>query len=103
MRIIDAAEFTATRAWGAQDLVRIEDASVRLHWTDQPYRWHVNNGEEVFVVLDGEVDMHHRQAGVESVHRLRPGRICVAEAGDEHLAVPRGAARILVVERSGSV
>ena len=26
-------------------------------WTDAPYKWHVNDGSEVFVVLDGEVDM----------------------------------------------
>jgi len=38
----------------------IPNATVRLHWTDQPYKWHINDGEEVFVVLDGAVDMHTR-------------------------------------------
>ena len=33
----------------------MKDATVRLHWTDQPYQWHVNDGDEVFAVLDGEV------------------------------------------------
>jgi mannose-6-phosphate isomerase-like protein (cupin superfamily) len=76
---------------------------VRLHWTDQPYIWHVNDGEEVFVVLDGCVEMQTRTSAGESVHELRPGDIFHAGPGDEHRAVPRGAARILVIERAGSV
>ncbi len=40
---------------------------MRLHWTDQPYVWHVNDGSEVFVVLDGAVDMHYRRGGKEEV------------------------------------
>ena len=45
---------------------------MRLHWTDQPYTWHVNDGPEVFVVLDGAVDMHYRHARGEHVERLTP-------------------------------
>ncbi|MDB1087103.1 hypothetical protein PJ985_05920 [Streptomyces sp. ACA25] len=103
MRFIDAGGFTADRPWGALDLTEIDSATVRLHWTDQPYIWHVNDGPEVFVVLDGAVDMHYRQDGEERVERLTPGRICHAEAGDEHVARPAPEARILVVERKGSV
>ena len=103
MQFIDATAFTADRAWGALDVLALQDATVRLHWTDQPYVWHVNDGPEVFVVLDGAVDMHHRVDGEERVERLVPGRVCVAEVGDEHLAHPAPQARILVVERAGSV
>lgn len=101
--VTDAARFTADRAWGARDLAEIEGASVRLHWTDQPYRWHVNDGREVFVVLDGEVEMRYRQAGAETAVRLGPADMFIAEAGDEHVAHPIGEARILVIEKSGSV
>lgn len=102
MWFIDADDFTADRPWGALDIVAIQDATVRLHWTDQPYHWHVNDGPEVFVVLDGAVDMHYREAGQECVERLTPGRVCFAEIGDEHVAHPSPQARILVVERKGS-
>ena len=81
----------------------VEGASVRLPWTDEPYVWHVSDGTEVFVVLDGIVDMHYRADGAEDTERLTPGRICVAEAGDEHVAHPQGPARILVVEKQGSL
>ncbi|MDN5852428.1 MAG: cupin, partial [Actinomycetia bacterium] len=72
------------------------------HWTDAPYKWHVNDGAEAFVVLAGTVDMHYRINGDELVERLVPGRICIADDGDEHVAHPIGEARILVVEQRGS-
>jgi mannose-6-phosphate isomerase-like protein (cupin superfamily) len=103
MRTIVPTSFTGTRAWEAIDIERINDATVRLHWTDQPYKWHVNDGPEVFVVLDGVVDMHTRQDGTERVHRLNPGDVFHAEDGDEHVAHPVGPVRVLVVERAGSV
>lgn len=103
MKLLDAAEFTADRAWGATELSSITDATVRLHWTNEPYVWHVNDGPKVFVVLDGAVDMHHRVGGEESVETLTPGRVCVAEVGDEHVAHPLSEARILVVEQRGSI
>ncbi|MEO7053343.1 MAG: cupin domain-containing protein [Rhizomicrobium sp.] len=100
---LDAKSFTAPKAWGARDIAEIEGASVRLHWTDQPYIWHVNDGSEVFVVLDGAVEMHVRKDGTQTVQHLGPGDIMFAETGDEHVARPVGAARILVVEKKGSV
>ena len=101
--IKDVRQFLADRAWGARKLAEIDGATVRLHWTDQPYKWHVNDGVEVFVVLDGIVEMSYRQAGIEIAERLEPSDIFVAEAGDEHVARPIGEARILVIERKGSV
>jgi mannose-6-phosphate isomerase-like protein (cupin superfamily) len=97
------SSFRAERAWGARDIAEIEGASVRLHWTDEPYRWHINDGPEVFVVLDGEVRMHYRVDGKEHDVLLRAGEMFIAEVGDEHVALPLGEARILVIEKKGSV
>jgi mannose-6-phosphate isomerase-like protein (cupin superfamily) len=100
---LDTKRFTADRPWGARDIAEIDGATVRLHWTDQPYKWHVNDGREVFLVIDGEVDMHYREGGSEHVQRMGPGDMAFADVGDEHVAHPKGEARILVVERKGSV
>lgn len=102
MRFVDTAGSVAGEAWGALDIAEIDGVTVRVHWTDRPYRWHVNDGAEVFVVLDGAIDMHYRVDGNERVERLTPGRLCLAEEGDEHVAHPAPTARILVVERKGS-
>ncbi len=99
----DSRDFRADRAWGARDLAEVEGATVRLHWTDSAYQWHVNDGTEVFVVLDGVVNMHYRTGGEEKQVRLEPGAIFVAEIGEEHVARPEGEACILVVERKGSI
>ena len=103
MRVIRSKDFTATRAWGADDIANMGGTTIRLHWTDQPYKWHVNDGEEVFVVLDGMVDMHYREFGIEHVVALAVGDVFFAGVGCEHVAHPRTEARILVIEREGSV
>jgi mannose-6-phosphate isomerase-like protein (cupin superfamily) len=102
MKLIDPLAFRATRPWGALDIAKIDGATVRLHWTDQPYHWHVNDGIEVFVLLDGEVKMHYHEDGKEKVAHMKAGEIFHAEVGDTHFAEPMGEARILVVEREGS-
>lgn len=102
MKIIRSKTFTATRPWGTLDICNMRGITTRLHWTDQPYRWHVNDGEEVFAVLDGQVDMRYREAGVEQSVLLETGDIFYASVGTEHVAHPRGEARILVVETEGS-
>jgi mannose-6-phosphate isomerase-like protein (cupin superfamily) len=102
MQIYRPRDFTGARAWDSLDIERIEGATVRLHWTDQAYIWHENDGPEVFVVLSGSVDMHVLGQEGETVHRLVQGDIFHAQVGDQHKAVPVGEARILVVERAGS-
>ena len=103
MKIFRARSFTADRAWGAPDIANMGGITTRLHWTDQPYRWHVNDGEEVFAVLDGRVEMKYRENGVEHSTILETGDVFHATVGTEHVAHPLGEARILVVEREGSV
>ena len=103
MTFIKAKDFTADRAWGALDIANMNGVTTRLHWTDQPYKWHINDGEEVFVVLDGKVDMHYRQNGEEHVQQMNVGDIFFAVIGTEHVAHPIGEARMLVIEKEGSV
>lgn len=103
MKVIRSREFTAERAWGAIGIANMNGVTTRLHWTDAPYKWHVNDGEEVFAVLDGVVDMHFRENGAEQVAVLNTGDVFFAGVGCEHVAHPRGPARILVIEKEGSV
>ena len=102
MKIIRSKEFRPARAWGALDVADMGGITTRLHWTNEPYRWHVNDGEEVFAVLDGVVDMHYRENDVEKTATLHAGDIFFADVGCEHVAHPRGDARILVVEKKGT-
>ncbi|HBR1546944.1 TPA: cupin [Klebsiella pneumoniae] len=94
MQSWSSKDFTADRAWGALDIANFSGTTVRLHWTDQPYIWHIN---------DGQVAMHVKVDGEEQVIMLNAGDIFYAGVGCEHVAHPQGAARILVIEKEGSV
>ncbi|HWA61241.1 MAG TPA: cupin domain-containing protein [Caulobacteraceae bacterium] len=99
MQKFDGARFEAEGAWRGPNIALMEKAVVVLRWTDQPFVWHANVGEEVFVVLDGVVDMHVRSAATpEQVVTLRAGDVLHIRHGEEHVAHPRGPARVLVVE-----
>ncbi len=103
MRIVKSKDFTAEKAWGALNIANMNGVTTRLHWTDKPYKWHTNDGEEVFAVLDGTVEMRYRENGAEKRVQLETGDVFFAEIGCEHVAHPLGEARILVVEKEGSV
>src|SRR5688572_27961824 len=102
MEIIDSADFTAGRAWGSRELMAMAGHAARLHWTVKPYRWHQNTGHEVFVVLDGVVDMLYIGKDGERAVALHPGQIAVIGAGEFPVAQPCGEARVLVIERTDS-
>ncbi|WP_311969875.1 cupin domain-containing protein [Pseudomonas baltica] len=103
MKIIRSKDFTGERPWAALDIANMNGITTRLHWTDQPYKWHVNDGQEVFVVLDGQVEMRFMEQGVERSTLLQVGDIFYAAVGTAHVAHPLGPARVLVVESEGSV
>ncbi|MBB1271240.1 cupin [Psychromonas sp. SR45-3] len=103
MEIIRSKKFKAEHAWGAKDIANMNGITTRLHWTNQPYKWHINDSEEVFVVLNGVVEMLFKENGIEQSVVLEVGEIFYASIGTEHVAHPRGEARILVVESEGSV
>ena len=103
MEIIRGRNFKSERAWGAKDIANMGGITTRLHWTDKPYKWHVNDGQEVFVVLDGTVEMFYKELGVEHSTILEVGDIFYASIGTEHVAHPKGEVRVLVIESEGSV
>ncbi|MEE9310146.1 MAG: hypothetical protein V3U64_03930 [Cocleimonas sp.] len=102
-KTIKSKTFTADKAWGALDIATMNGITTRLHWTNKSYKWHINDGEEVFVVLDGVVDMHYKINSELKIITLNVGDIFHAVIGTEHVAHPKGEARILVIESEGSV
>ncbi len=103
MRIIKSKEFKPKNAWDSQLISNMNGTTVKIHWTDKPYIWHINDGDEVFAVLDGRVKMFYKQDGQEKSAILESGDIFYASVGTEHYAHPIGEARILVIEKEGSI
>ncbi len=102
MHRFDTRQLAGPVDWSGPTYTGFGEAAVKLRWINSSYRWHRNEGAELFLVLDGEVEMHIRRAGAdeEEVERLGPGQLLMIEEGDEHVAFPSGEARILVVERA---
>ncbi len=67
----------------------MDGITTRLHWTDKAYKWHVYDGQEVFVVLDGQVEMQYKQEDEVKSALLNAGDIFYASIGTEHIAVKR--------------
>lgn len=53
--------------------------------------------------MDGAVEMRWREHGSEHRARLNAGDIFHAKNGCEHVAHPIGEARMLVIEKAGSI
>ena len=79
MKVVRSREFKANQAWGSVAVANMQGVTTKLHWTDTPYKWHVNDGQEVFAVLDGTVDMHYRESGIERIVTLNAGDIFYAD------------------------
>ena len=103
MNLIHSKQFTAERAWGSIEIANMGCTTTRLYWTDQPYKWHINYGEEVFPVLEGQVEMRYRENGEEKLTILEIGDIFFASVDTEHVAHPIGAASILFFENENTV
>ena len=103
MRIIKSKEFKPKNAWDSQLISNMNGTTVKIHWTDKPYIWHINDGDDVFAVLDGKVKMFYKQDAKEKSAILESGDIFYASVGTEHYAHPIGEARILVIEKEGSI
>jgi mannose-6-phosphate isomerase-like protein (cupin superfamily) len=101
MQTSDTRALTGPTDWSGPTYSGFGNASVKLRWIKDAYKWHTNDGPEVFLVLDGTVDMHVRSGDGQSVmRRLSAGEMIFIDEGEEHIACPSGAARILVVERA---
>lgn len=69
---------------------------VRLEGDKVP--WHTHDDEdELFLVLDGALDVHERNQTVT----LHAGEFCIVPSGVEHRVVPQGHVKLLLVEPAG--
>jgi mannose-6-phosphate isomerase-like protein (cupin superfamily) len=103
MKIINSKDFKPENTWDSIEISNMNGITTKLHWTDKPYKWHINSGEEVFTVLDGKVKMYYKEDGEEKSSILNSGDIFYASIGTEHYAHPIGEVRILVTEKEGSI
>ena len=77
--------------------------SVRLHWTDKPYKWHINDGEKSFAVMMVRWKCATKKRAKRKPYYSIRVIFFYADIGTEHVAHPQGEARILVIEKEDSI
>jgi len=95
--VTGVAAFRANEAWDGKRIAIIGDTRTDLLWADKPFHWHVNSVDELFVVLNGRVDMRYRDTTGEHRVGLETGDMMVIRKGEQHVATPEGEVRLLIV------
>jgi hypothetical protein len=51
MEIIKSKEYKPKEAWDSKFISNMNGITTKLHWTNKAYKWHINDGEEIFDLL----------------------------------------------------
>lgn len=101
---IDAVLATFEDRWNPRILARVNDFDVRLAKVEGAFVWHSHpDTDELFIVLDGRLDLHLRQSGTESVVHLKHHDVFVVPRGIEHCPESSGGAAVMLLEPTGTL
>ncbi|TVT54644.1 cupin domain-containing protein [Amycolatopsis rhizosphaerae] len=90
--------------WSPRIVTRVNDYDVRIAKVRGEYLWHVHDDtDEFFLVLDGELDLSLREAGVERTVHLPKGAVFTVPRGTEHKPSSAEGAAILMFEPTGTL
>ena len=84
--------------WNPRVVGELNGQQVRLAKLRGDFIWHHHeNEDELFLVLDGVLDVEERDGKVT----LHPGELYVVPRGKEHRVVPHGHVKLLLFEPDG--
>ncbi|MGA8535425.1 MAG: cupin domain-containing protein [Candidatus Tumulicola sp.] len=94
-----------TETWTPKIVGEINDFHVKLVKLDGEFVWHHHDAEdELFLVVDGSVDMHYRTGdGYERVERFGRGEFLIVPHGVEHNPVAAAGTKLLLLEPKTTV
>jgi mannose-6-phosphate isomerase-like protein (cupin superfamily) len=101
---IDTVLASFDELWSARILTQANDWDVRVAKVAGTFVWHSHpDTDELFVVLDGSLDIHLRRSGVEDVVHLERHDVFVVPRGTEHCPVSADGAAIMLFEPTGTL
>jgi len=100
---LDEALNSFDELWSPRIVARINDYDVRVTKVRGEYVWHKHDTtDELFLLLDGELDIALREEAGERVVRMRKGDVFVVPKGVVHRPSSEPGASIVVIEPEGN-
>ncbi|MBO9705999.1 MAG: cupin domain-containing protein [Arthrobacter sp.] len=101
---IDTVLGTFQELWSPRILTQVNDWDVRLAKVEGSFVWHSHpDTDELFIVLDGALDVHVRESGEEQVVHLERNDVFVVPRGVEHRPESSEGATIMLFEPTGTL
>lgn len=101
---INAVLATVTEPWSPRIVATVNDWDVRLAKFEGAFVWHAHHDtDELFIVLDGSVDIHLRERDTKRVVHLGRHDVFVVPRGTEHCPQSSDGASVLLLEPSGTL
>ena len=98
------AKFSET--WKPKIVGELNDFHVKLVRIEGDFLWHHHEVEdELFIVLEGAIEMHYRdpEDGMERVERFGPGEFLIVPRGVEHKPVAPVPTKMMLLEPKTTV
>ncbi|MGZ4475672.1 MAG: cupin domain-containing protein [Nocardioides sp.] len=90
--------------WSPRLLAQVNDHDLKLAKIQGSYVWHSHpDSDELFLVVDGSLEIHLRTGDSEPVVTLGPHDLYVVPKGIEHCPVSETGASVLLIELAGTL
>lgn len=101
---IDTVLGSFQELWSPRILTQVNDWDVRLAKVEGSFVWHSHpDTDELFIVLDGALDIHLREEGEEQTVHLQRNDVFVVPRGVEHRPESSEGATIMLFEPTGTL
>jgi mannose-6-phosphate isomerase-like protein (cupin superfamily) len=90
--------------WSPKIIGELNDFHVKIVKIGGEFVWHHHDHEdELFMVIEGAIDMHYRDGDAERVERFGPGELLIVPHGIEHKPVAEPGTKLLLLEPKSTV
>ncbi|TDC99989.1 cupin domain-containing protein [Saccharopolyspora terrae] len=101
---VDTVLASFQERWSPRILTRVNDDDVRLAKVEGSFVWHSHpDTDELFIVLDGSLDIHLRESGTETAVHLERHDVFVVPRGIEHCPESPEGASVMLLEPAGTL
>lgn len=104
IRNIDIVLGSFQERWSPRILTQVNDWDVRLAKVEGSYVWHSHpDTDELFIVLEGSLDIRLRDSSADSVVHLERHDAFVVPRGTEHCPESSNGAAVMLFEPTGTL